>query len=185
MNLSRTRSLAHELLAHELPDRWRHIEGVAARAGKIAPLFSTFEADLLVSASWLHDIGYAPKVHATGFHALDGANYLRQKGWPKRICSLVAHHSCAYREAELRMYSSELAQWVDERTALRDALWWADMTTGPDGKPVDVRRRIQEIQERYGPEDLVTLFVRQAEPELVAAVERTEARLRDAGVEVR
>ncbi|MBM7811012.1 metal-dependent phosphohydrolase [Saccharothrix algeriensis] len=87
-------------------------------------------------------------------------------------------------EAKLRGLSTELAEWVDEQTPLRDALWWADMTTGPDGDVTSVHDRIAEIQERYGPEDLVTVFIRQAEPELVAAVERTEARLRAAGVEV-
>ncbi|CAL9641950.1 hypothetical protein SUDANB95_06341 [Actinosynnema sp. ALI-1.44] len=59
------------------------------------------------------------------------------------------------------------------------------MTTGPDGDTTGVRERIAEIQARYGPEDLVSFFIRQAEPELVAAVERTEARLRAAGIEVR
>ncbi|SDL62948.1 hypothetical protein SAMN04488074_112110 [Lentzea albidocapillata subsp. violacea] len=43
--------------------------------------------------------------------------------------------------------------------------------------------RIEEIQKRYGPDDLVTFFIRQAKPELVAAVERTEERLRAAGVD--
>ncbi len=85
----------------------------------------------------------------------------------------------------MRGCSAELARWVDEQTPLRDALWWADMTTGPDGDTTGVRERIAEIQARYGPEDLVTFFIRQAEPELVAAVERTEARLRAAGIEVR
>lgn len=81
--------------------------------------------------------------------------------------------------------ASELQEWSDERTAVRDTLWWADMTTGPDGDTVSVHERIAEIQVRYGREDLVSVFVRQAEPELVAAVERTEARLRAAGVEVK
>jgi hypothetical protein len=89
----------------------------------------------------------------------------------------------AWREAELRGLSAELAEWVDEETPLRDALWWADMTTSPDGEVVSFDERVKEIQERYGPDDLVTFFIRQAEPELRAAVERTEARLRAAGIE--
>lgn len=62
---------------------------------------------------------------------------------------------------------------------MRDALWWADMTTTPDGKSINVHDRIEEIQKRYGPEDLVTFFIRQAKAELVGAVERTEERLRE------
>jgi hypothetical protein len=36
----------------------------------------------------------------------------------------VAHHSCATLEAELRGLSDELAEFEDEKTALRDTLWW-------------------------------------------------------------
>lgn len=139
----------------------------------------------MVAAALLHDIGYSPELVVTGFHPLDGATYLEKEMAPYRLCALVAHHSCAYKEAELRGLSDQLSKWRDERTPLRDALWWSDMTTTPHGEPTDVRSRIQEIQDRYGPEDLVTVFIRQAEPELVAAVERTEARLRAAGIEVR
>jgi hypothetical protein len=78
--------------------------------------------------------------------------------------------------------SAELAEWVDEETPLRDALWWADMTTSPDGEPMSFDERLKEIQDRYGQQDVVTFFIRQAEPELRGAVERTEARLRAAGI---
>jgi hypothetical protein len=138
---------------------------------------------VLVSAALLHDIGYSPALAVTGFHALDGARYLRKRGVPARVCALVAHHSCAYREAELRGQSAELAEWEDEQSPLRDALWWADMTTSPTGEPTTVHDRIEEIQKRYGPENLVTFFIRQAERELVAAVQRTEDRLRAAGID--
>ncbi len=82
----------------------------------------------------------------------------------------------------MRELSAELAEWTDEETPLRDALWWADMTTSPDGETVSFERRVREIQERYGPDDVVTFFIRQAKPELRAAVERTEERLRAAGI---
>lgn len=58
-----------------------------------------------------------------------------------------------------------------------DALWYCDMTTGPDGKAVSVEERLAEIRARYGPGDVVTRFVERAEPELVAAVRRVEKRL--------
>lgn len=177
--------LAREALERDLPRRWTHVRGVARRAKSATAIFDSLNGDVLLGAAILHDIGYSSAAQHTGFHALDGARYLHRQGIPDRVCALVAHHSCAYREAELRGCSAELAPWVDEGTPLRDALWWADMTTGPDGDTTGVRERIAEIQARYGPEDLVTVFIRQAEPELVAAVERTEARLRAAGVEVR
>lgn len=177
------RALAEGLLAGALPRRWRHVQGVARRAALAASLLPESERDLLVAAALLHDIGYAPDIAVTGFHPLDGARFLSRRGESERLCALVAHHSCAYREAELRGLSAELAAWTDEETPLRDALWWADMTTTPDGEPTNVHDRIEEIQKRYGPEDLVTFFIHQAKPELNTAVERTEERLRAEGVD--
>jgi hypothetical protein len=174
---------AASLLRGELPRRWKHVQGVADRARMALPLFELADQSLLVSAALLHDVGYSSRVVQTGFHPLDGARHLRRQDVNGRLVALVAHHSCAYREAELRGLSAELVEWVDEETPLRDALWWADMTTSPDGVVVSFDERVKEIQERYGPEDLVTFFIRQAEPELRGAVERTEARLRAAGID--
>lgn len=173
--------ISEDLLSGTLPQRWKHVQGVAARAGEASVLFVSSDSDLLQAAAILHDVGYASKIVSSGFHALDGARHLKEIGVDGRLCSLVAHHSCAYREAELRGLSAELAEWTDEATALRDALWWADMTTTPDGESTNVYDRIEEIQERYGPEDLVTFFIRQARSELIAAVERTNERLDAAG----
>lgn len=176
--------LVRGLLA-DLPRRWLHTSGVERRARLITRILAPEDGKLLLSAALLHDVGYSARLVRTGFHSLDGARWLTEQNFSRRLCALVAHHSCAYVEAELRGLSAQLEEWYDECTPLRDALWWADMTTGPDGKPTTVGDRIAEIQERYGPEDLVAFSIQQAEPELVAAVERTEARLRAAGVEVR
>lgn len=165
-----------------LPRRWAHVQGVADRTKQAAPMFSDEDSELLTAAAVLHDVGYSPKIARTGFHPLDGARALSESTSNTRLVALVAHHSCAYREAELRGLSAELTEWVDEESSLRDALWWADMTTSPDGSPVTFGDRLKEIQHRYGPQDVVTFFIRQAEPELRGAVERTEARLRAAGI---
>jgi hypothetical protein len=60
-------------------------------------------------AAWLHDIGYAPELVKTGFHPLDGARYLRRAGVNGLVVSLVAYHSCAQIEAEVRRLGAELA----------------------------------------------------------------------------
>lgn len=175
-------ALAGEKLAGVLPRRWAHVQGVGKRVRIAAPLFSVDDCELLVSAALLHDIGYAPELICTGFHPLDGARYLRGVGGPDRMVSLVAHHSCATLEAELRGLSDELAEFEDEKTALRDALWWADMTTTPDGGDATVAERVAEIQSRYGPDDLVSRFILRAWDDLNAAAERTECRLEAAGI---
>ncbi len=174
--------LASEKLAEALPRRWAHVRGVRRRAHVAVPLFPDDDSELLIGAALLHDIGYAPELIGTGFHPLDGARYLRGVGGPDRLVKLVANHSCATLEAELRGLSDELAEFEDEQTALRDALWWADMTTTPDGGETTVAERVAEIQNRYGPDDLVSRFIRRAWDDLNAAAERTERRLEAAGI---
>src|SRR5216684_9041309 len=91
--------LAQVLLQESLPRRWAHVQGVAARARSVAPVLGA-DADLLEAAAWLHDIGYAPGLAATGLHALDGAQFLRDaQDADAMLCRLVAHHSCAIIEA--------------------------------------------------------------------------------------
>lgn len=51
------------------------------------------------------------------------------------------------------------------------------MTTSPDGRPVSAPDRMAEIKERYGPGQIVTRFITEGAPELLAAVELTERRL--------
>ncbi|HEX5117113.1 MAG TPA: HD domain-containing protein [Pseudonocardiaceae bacterium] len=179
----RAREVAAKLLQTSLPRRWAHVQGVVARAQKVTFLPGV-EAQLLVDAATLHDIGYAPEISTTGFHPLDGARYVAALGAPVRVVNLIAHHSCATFEAGLRALSAELAEFEDEGpTALRDALWWADMTTDPDGGVITVVDRVAEIQDRYGPDDLVSCFIRLAWPELEAAVRRTEERLAAVGID--
>ena len=174
--------LAGAKLAGVLPRRWAHVQGVGKRVHAVAPLFSVGDGELLIGAGLLHDIGYAPEVVSTGFHPLDGARYVRSVGGPGRLVNLVAHHSCAIVEAELRGLSDELAEFEDEKTALRDALWWADMTTTPDGAETTVVERIAGIQSRYGPDHLVSCFIRRAFADLSAAVGLTQRRMKEAGI---
>lgn len=167
---------AQQVLAESLPRRWRHVQGVAAKAATITHAVPTDDHALLVAAAWLHDIGYAPGIADTGLHALDGARWLRRQGQSPRLAVLVAHHSCALFEAEERGLAEVLArEFEQEHSITADALWYADMTTNPDGKPIEVASRLAEISGRYGPDHLVTRFWVKAEPTLRAAIERVEA----------
>jgi len=87
----------------------------------------------------------------------------------------------AAREAELRGLGRELADFEDERGAVRDALWYCDAVTGPDGQRLDPEERWAEVERRYGRDHVVSRFVREARPELMGAVKRTRERLRAAG----
>lgn len=170
------RQRAEENLALALPRRWRHVLGVGSRAERIASAVGD-EDGTLAMAAWFHDIGYAPELAITGFHPLDSAYYLSRIGASDHVVNLVAHHSFAALEARLRGMQTEMTNYTDEQGPLRDALWYCDLTTSPDGRPVSALARIAEIKERYGPGHLVTRFITDASCELLAAVQRTEALL--------
>ena len=73
------------------------------------------DADLLVVAAWLHDIGYAAPLVDTGFRPTDGARYLRRVGVDERLCGLVAHHSAARYDAKLRNLGADVADFAGLR----------------------------------------------------------------------
>ena len=159
-------------------DRWDHVSGVAAAARVVVDVIPSEDADLLVAAAWLHDIGYSPAIAHTGFHPLDGARHLRALGAPPRLCSLVAHHSSALVEAKVRhMRAMLLAEFPPEESIVADALTFADMTTSPTGRPVTVEERLAEILDRYPPTDPVHRAISESSEQLRAAVARVEARL--------
>lgn len=62
-----------------------------------------------------------------------GGRFLQAQNAPARLYALVARHYCAIKEAELRGCAADAAKLADEATPLRDALWYCDMVTGPDG----------------------------------------------------
>ncbi|MDC0765684.1 HD domain-containing protein [Streptomyces sp. HD] len=170
--------LAESLLAEPLPRRWRHSQGVAERARTIAPILGE-EAELLEAAAVLHDIGYSPHLAKTGFHPLDGARYLRDvANADERVVNLVAHHSCAWLEAEARGLRGELeGEFPREPAHLNDALCFCDMNTTPDGTPTNPIDRVNEIAGRYGPDSLIGTFIRRAEPEILASTSRVLERV--------
>lgn len=175
--------VAGRQLAEPLPRRWAHTRGVAARAASLRPILGA-DAELVIAAAWLHDVGYAPDLIVTGFHPLDGARYLRDvEGADPRVCQLVAHHTFARIEAAERGLDGELntefpAGGIDHAAGesasagvdLADALTYCDVTTSPDGDQVPVEDRLAEIRARYGPDHLVTRFITTAEPYITAAV---------------
>jgi hypothetical protein len=167
-----------ERLVGPLGERWSHVQVVADEARRVAAVVPAEDRDVLAAAAYLHDVGYAPSLNRLGFHALDGARYLRGQG-QERLACLVAHHSGARFEAEERGLAEALAAFPAEDGPVMDALTFADMTTGPAGEPMTLQERISEIQRRYPPEDPVHRAIGRARPLLQAAVDRTLQRLRE------
>ena len=174
--LTWARCLSGQLLAEPLPRRWAHSQGVGHRAESLADFLGD-DAELLAAAAWLHDIGYAPELAKTGFHHLDGARYLRDvAGADLRLCSLVAHHSCACIEARHRGMHSALAEEFSPVSGLlTDALTFSDMTTTPDGRLTDVEDRLAEILDRYGDGTIVFDSISEASPQIIDAAHKVSA----------
>ena len=166
---------ATSLLA-PLGDRWLHIQGVVERACWVGKVFHEDDRSCLIAAAYMHDIGYAPALKKTGFHPLDGANYLQSLGYD-RLASLVAHHSEARFEASLRGFEAALEAFPRERSAVADALTYCDLTTGTTGEPLTLKERAADIYSRYGDRDVVTQSLRQSMPFVSLAVARTSRRL--------
>ncbi|GIF74730.1 hypothetical protein Asi02nite_42480 [Asanoa siamensis] len=113
----------------------------------------------------------------TGLHQLDGARYLRDVAQvDSLVCRLVAHHSCAAIEARNRDLAEQLlAEFPEVDGLVADALTYADMTTSPDGGPVDVDQRLAEILSRYGSGDVVAESIREASPRIIGSVHAIRA----------
>jgi len=173
------RALATELLG-DLGDRWDHTRAVAARAALAAAVLPVEQVPALMSAAWLHDVGYAAPVRDTGFHPLDGARFLQARGWDPLVVGLVAQHSAGRFVAEVRGLGAELEAFDDPAFVtgpLPDALIYADQTISADGHVLDVETRLADMLRRHGPDSPNARCHALRAPVLRAAVARTEARL--------
>ncbi|MDF1597267.1 MAG: HD domain-containing protein [Acidimicrobiia bacterium] len=160
-------------LLSPLGRRWRHSQSVAGTARDLARSLTPEDADVLVAAAYLHDVGYAPKLAISGFHPLDGGRYLRALGHG-RLAGLVAYHTGAQHEAKLHGLQQELARFDDEQSLVAAALTYCDLTNGPDGERLTPEQRIIDVEARYGSGSPVTTGLRAAWPQLLDAVCRVE-----------
>ncbi|GAA1989850.1 HD domain-containing protein [Microbacterium pumilum] len=161
----------------DVPQRWAHVQGVAATASDVARLLDTEHADEIISAAWLHDVGYASDLAKIGFHPVDGARFARDIGMPDLVVRLIAFHTGSEFEAEQRGLLAELYEFTPPPGEIVDVVTFADMTTSPTGAPIEARDRVAEILTRYEPNTPVYDAVSASAPELLAAVERVNNRL--------
>jgi len=163
-------------------NRWLHVQGVVKTARRVGKIFDEEDYAYLIAAAYLHDIGYAPQLQQTNFHPLDGARFILSSPGNMRLASLVAHHSEARFEAQLRGYATELQAFPHEQSAVTDALTYCDQITGPTGLRVSLQERIHEINHRYGEIDIVSQAMYLSLPYISLAVARTQQRLTQYGL---
>lgn len=132
--------------------RYAHSRGVAQQAARAARAMA-LDPDArrhLLTAAWLHDIGYALPGSS---HALDGARALRRAGH-EDVARMVAHHSNAAARAQaagLAPIGGEFPRPAGRDAALLALLDVADLLTGPDGERVDPAGRLAGLVNRRGP----------------------------------
>ncbi|MEO8973271.1 MAG: HD domain-containing protein [Ktedonobacteraceae bacterium] len=163
-------------------NRWLHVQGVVKIAYLMEKIFDKEDYAYLIAAAYLHDIGYAPQIRQTGFHPLDGARFILSSLNDMRLASLVAHHSEARFEAQLRGYAGELQAFPHEQSAVADSLTYCDQITGPTGLRVSLQDRTNEIIHRYGERHIVTQALHLSLPYVTLAVARTEQKLAEHGI---
>ena len=167
-------SLARMLL-RGMDRRWAHVVRVATEAEELASTIfdDKPEGDVLIMGAWLHDIGYASALAKTGFHHLDGANYLEKCGEDRLAC-LVAHHSSGAQEGHLRGFDQDMSRFPVEPGLISDCLTYCDLSNGPDGQPMELTQRIDEVERRYGKDDVVSRGLRLAYPQLAKSFAHVE-----------
>lgn len=168
---------AQQLLS-PLGRRWKHAQGVAETARKLASGLTRMDGGVLVASAYLHDIGYAKELVVIGFHPLDGATHLRALGH-ERLAGLVAHHTRALHEAGIRGLESALTQFDDEDSLVSAALAYCDLTTGPSGERMSPQQRLADVETRYGKRSPVSRGLRTAWLELMEDVQRVETLRRE------
>ncbi|WP_433196667.1 HD domain-containing protein [Nocardia sp. CA-107356] len=164
-----------ELLASLTESRRVHSLAVGRRLESVAHMLPEHLRQDAITAAYLHDVGYGYPV--TGFHPIDGANFLESLGYSPVVCHAVAFHSASVVEADVRgldlaAFDRFKATNVDALDTVDAFVWWADMTTGPNGELLTVDERLDEILSRYEPGSTVHTAISRAEPLIRTMVQR-------------
>ncbi|WP_248580050.1 HD domain-containing protein [Nocardioides sp. InS609-2] len=168
------RDLAESLVGG-LGRRWDHVQAVGQAAESLVVMELAHE--VVAVAAWLHDIGYAARLHQTGMHALDGARHLKECGAPRELVALVGHHTGASFEAKQLGLLDAWQELPRPDPHNLDVLTLCDMVVGSDGSHVDPGERIQEILSRYPRDHPVHQAVSTSGHDLLATAKRARRRL--------
>ena len=131
---------------------------------------TNLDETLAYCAGLLHDIGYYEPIAVSGFHPLDGYNFLEAQN-ARRIGELIVGHSSAPEEAEL--LGLALPQ-VEDNLIARLLTYW-DMQVMQGGKLVSYQMRLDDIRLRYGESSIVVCAHQQARPrieQIIAEIDR-------------
>lgn len=127
------------------------------------------DENLAYCSALLHDVGYLEPLAVTGFHPLDGYNYLSRVGY-LTIAKIVIEHSSSREEANL--LGLVLPAGTDNLIAKVLSSW--DMRVKQGGAIVTYDERLHDIAERYGEDSLVYRANIAAKPRITEVIEEIE-----------
>ena len=164
-----------EAFADQQPRR-RHILVIADRVARSAREIAARHPGLHVDAqtaycvALVHDIGYLDRAKRTGFHPLDGYEFLCAHGAESLARRIVGHSSSP---EEARLLGVPLPDTLDDIAAKLLTYW--DMQVKQGGDVVGYEERYRDILARYGKDSVVGRAHRLARPRIrrvLAEVER-------------
>jgi Cof subfamily protein (haloacid dehalogenase superfamily) len=169
-------------------DRYKHTLGVVREARWLERALSRWNADLadkLVISAYLHDIGYGEGLNLTGFHPLDAAVCLLSHGFDETIAAAVMFHTAAFGEAQLRggsvaeTYRNAKPLLTENDVFLIDLLTYCDLHSSSQGMPTSIEHRVNDIIDRYSPNETVSAHITKHLPEFINIRRRITNFLRD------
>lgn len=143
------------------PDILNHTLGVVHNCRNLIKVHSLSkqDAELLLTAAYLHDIGHSEDINVTGFYQFDAYKHLLFSGWDLEVCSLVLHHSEAryyphQKDPEIQSaFKKALPKRLEEVYKLLNL---ADMTSNSRGEHVSFKERFLDIKNNYGANNPLT-----------------------------
>ncbi len=124
---------------HYILRRYERVRSSAHEINK-RKVHSPINEDLAFCAALLHDIGYIPEAAHTGFHPLDGYNFLLQRGYPQ-LAKLICAHSSSPEEALLR----NIGPLDESNDIIAKLITFWDVQVKQGGEIVSYTERIRDI----------------------------------------
>lgn len=157
------------------PQRLRHILVIAERVRQSARDINelnpgiNIDEGLAYCAALVHDIGYLESFADTGFHPLDGYNFLLRQGFPQ-LAERILGHSCCPEEASLLGLS--LPDYTEDLIAKLITYW--DVQVKQGGEIVGYESRLDDISLRYGEESIVARAHQLARPRIEQVIQEID-----------
>ena len=164
------------------PNRRDHILAVSDYCREVGDLVSEnhpelgCDSDLTERAGLVHDIGYLPEVQSfvrsskvykdTGWHPIDGANFLRLRG-EQELAQYIEGHGNSLEVA----VAEHLPLFEPSGHIIAKIVTFCDSQTGPTGERISYSERLKDIAARHGAQSVAVKAHFAAQPRVSKIIE--------------